>query len=141
MNEDQKQMIERFQCCGCVCGPDTKCSESDFENKYGFRCRAHVPGTTSVPGGRVYLGLPRGFNKVGEVREKNNIRLWLSGSKPEWDKFNIPVWAMVSDNALFVRTFCPRVNISYVDVVAGGKLSDTTPFDVVDVGEFVKDID
>lgn len=68
-----------------------------------------------------------------------DIRLWVSGTKPEWDRLNVPVWAMVDDGFLFVRTFAPRVNMSWVDVIEGGDLSMVP--NAINVGAFVGEID
>jgi len=89
MNQEQLDMISKFQCPGCSCGthPADECSSfkpieenmfDDVKHPY-FHCEAHVPGTTIIPGGRVYLGLPRGFDKVGlKVRFNYQKVHWMS---------------------------------------------------------------
>lgn len=130
----QLDMIEEFQCPGCVCGNNTSDCRAfkpydDMSAPFSFCCTAHVPGTTAFPGGKMCLGLPKGFNKTGNQRWEDYtpsfyVRLFDSPEKhPEWDVFNVPVWAKEENGYLFVRTFCPRTNRSFVDVIKGGTLA------------------
>ena len=139
-------MIERFQCPGCMVGSDTKCGSFKPSNGYGASCKGHVLGTAF--GGfnnKIALGLPKGFNKPGVgddpqmARSWMYIRLWTKGAAPEWDHLNIPVWAMIEGGYLFVRTYSPRLNAGYVDVIEQGdwKMLPTT----INVADFVNDID
>jgi hypothetical protein len=100
------------------------------------------------PIGSFALGLPKGFCRPGFetsgerlCRNVIDIRLWVSGTHPAWDKCNVPVWAMqdTEDGFLFVRTYQPRLNITYVDVVENGTM-DMVP-NAINVGEFVNEID
>lgn len=141
-----KEMVEQFQCSGCVAGCDTECGKFKLNTEYGATCTSHVVGTSMSGKGHIALGLPKGFNRTGldpthPIGTSNtmNIRLWTKGTKPDWDKFNVPVWAMEKDGYLFVRTLIPRRNWSYVDVVEGGTLA-LTPH-AINVNEFYDDID
>jgi len=147
MNDNQKRMIEDFQCPGCVCGSNTECDSCLFFDNFGFGCKGHVAGTVFSPGGKIFLGLPKGFNKVGPIHadHPSPIRLWENGKDPEWDKFNVPVWYMEESGYLFVRTFCPRINTTYIDIL---QIEDNKPlpsalkeFHSINVGEFLEDID
>ncbi len=140
--ENINKMIEQFQCPGCVCGSDIDCGRYNYDKEMQ-QCTGHVLGTSVGLNNSVALGLPRGFNKPGfdeEGRCKNtmNIRLWESGD-PGWDNLNVPVWAMEQDGFLFVRTYMPRINMTAVDVIKGGKI-DMCP-DAIDVSAFVDKID
>ena len=150
----QLAVISDIQCPGCVggCAPAESCDEFEFSNEYGFKCKAHVAGTMILPNvGSINLGLPTGFNRVGcafphgmrDEQRTDNIRLWESQNEMNLDKFNIPVWAMeTEDGYLFVRTYLPRTNRTYVDVIKGGKLSDLPEITMpIDVGEFISEID
>lgn len=146
MKTDQKKMVETFQCPGCVCGSDTECGKFKPDLSYGAMCKGHVLGTSMSGAGHIALGLPKGFNRSGldpshPIGTSNtmNIRLWTKGTKPEWDKFNVAVWALEHEGHLFVRTLLPRRNWSYVDVIEGGTLA-MTPH-AINVGEFFDDID
>jgi hypothetical protein len=99
-------------------------------------------GTVAYPGGKFVLGLPKGFNKVGEYAAFL-LRLWPKGTKPQWDKLNVPVWSLEQDGHLFVRTFTPRLCRPSVDVVEGGTRKESLPAKLkgIDVGEFYEEID
>ena len=146
MDEAEQKMIEQFQCPGCVCGGDTECEAFTFESLPNmFRCKAHVPGTTIVPGGRVSLGLPKGFDKVGMLIERErderstNIRFLINPLK-EYDHLNVPVWAMEKDGFLFIRTMCPRLNYTYVDIVKNGDMHKICP-QAINGAVFIDEID
>lgn len=139
-------MVERFQCPGCVCGSDAACGKFNWDPGWQ-RCTSHVLGTMIGLGNKVALGLPKGFNKPGfdiSIAEpvafsRMLIRLWNDGTIPHWDHLNVPVWAMESgDGYLFVRTFMPRVNMAYVDVIEGGTLAMVP--NAIDVSKFESEI-
>jgi hypothetical protein len=137
------EMVENFQCPGCVCGSDTKCGNFRTEplTPNDGACQNHVAGTYVMSKGKLCLGLPTGFNQVGILPKelKSNIRLFESFDPTLYNHLNVPVWAMEKDGFLFVRCFCPRKNYSFVDVINGGKLSDVP--NAIDVGKFVDQID
>lgn len=147
----KERMIEEFQCPGCVCGMGTTCEAFKLETRSdgAFFCREHVLGTLILPSvGSVALGLPKGFNRAGfypfagSITEKHNrmhIDLYEAGDKPGWDKFNVPVWALVENEFLFVRTFRPRINQTIVQVIENGSL-DMVP-NAINVGEFHGEIE
>jgi len=138
------QMVEEFQCPGCVLGSDTSCGSYNYDANE-LRCISHVCGTMIGFGNTVALGLPKGFNKTGwhkdgTPRNKMSIRLYPEGQKPAWDHLNVPVWAMEENGFLFVRTFAPRIDATWVDVIEGGNMG-MVPESTIDVGEFVDEID
>lgn len=153
----EKEMVEKFLCIGCTCGGPTTCQKYNIERlSYGgFHCSSHSAGTFFSSIGRIALGLPKGFNRYGgsvppsHLKEGNSesardkspmlIRLFSKENKISWDKFNVPVWAMVKDGYLFVRTDCPRINLVYVDVVKGGTL-EMVP-SAIDVSKFYDEMD
>lgn len=138
-------MIKKFICLGCVGGPGPEtCPEFKPESWHPGTCEGHVLGTFVLPIGCIALGLPKGFNRPGSdedgtSRNKLPIHVWPKGTCFEWTKFNVPVWAMVKDGFLFVRTYSPRINFASVDVVEGGDLSMVPG--AVDVGDFWDEID
>jgi len=143
LSKQEVKMVENFQCPGCMSGSNVKCGAFKPWKEYGASCVGHFPSTMMMPGGHVALGLPKGFNKLGDAkdvhRERAYIRLWVRGTKPEWDNLNIAVWAMVEKGYLYVRTYSPRINATYVDVIQDGKLEDAKG--AINVGEFVDKID
>lgn len=135
-------MVARFQCVGCVCECAAGCDSYKLGTGNGaLWCENHAPGTLQFPGDRFFLGLPKGFCKTGprEKRYIGGIRLWSKGKgQPFWDKFNMPVWAMLQDGYLFVRTYMPRLNIGVTDVIEG---ATELPEGAIDVAEFQGKID
>lgn len=140
-----EHLVEQFQCPGCVCGSDSRCGEYYFDPELQ-RCTSHVLGTSLGLGDSFALGLPKGFNKPrlndAETRRRNtiNVRLWEAGTQPDWDHLNIPVWFMTRENFLFVRTFAPRIDYSWIDVIENGQCS-ILPLSTVDAGLFIEEID
>lgn len=152
-----RRMVERFCCPGCVNGSDSKCGKFQIGDKLpppafgvqptrasvepGLSCLGHAPGTIAFPGGKLMPGLPKGFNKVGEWSHPL-LRLWPKGARPEWNHLNVPVWSMVQDGHLFVRTFSPRINRPAVDVVEGAtRRALPKALKGLDVGKFYSEID
>ena len=142
-----EEMVKEFQCPGCVCGNDpADCTAYKPATDSGFRCEGHVLGTIIMPmPGNIALGLPKGFNRPGweyiAKRPSNQmlIRLWTEGTHPDWDHFNVAVWALEKDGFLFVRTYMPRVNRTAVDIIEKGTraLCPTA----VNVNEFYEGMD
>src|SRR5215831_5868948 len=141
------RMIEQFQCPGCVNGRNTHCGVCEvFQEGEMFSCVAHVAGsfvTTTNGPVTFFLGLPRGFCRVGpgivqNPRKALRVRLWPKDARPDWDKFNVPVWALERDGYLFVRTFMPRQDYPLVDVIEAGTLALVPG--AINVGEFHEEI-
>lgn len=123
-----EEMIEEFQCSGCVAGPDPKSCDT-YELKEvtggGFHCAGHVPGTNlGGPGGmlRIYLGIPKGFSRVPLLPEGmlNNITLFSEDCEDEqcYDVLNIPVWKKELDNRCTCIKVCqPRTNMMRLHLI------------------------
>jgi len=141
-------MVSEIQCPGCTCGvaPASDCENFKQDTEYGFYCKAHSAGTLLGGAGWIALGLPKGFDRVGAHRAKGedsrstNIRLWIAPDHPQWNTFNMAAWAMVRDGYLYVRTYLPRTNRTFVDVVKNGTF-DMVPEGVVNVGDIYDAID
>lgn len=160
-NKIQLSMIKELQCPGCMCGtyPDEcdayKLEVEDRPHNF-FRCTSWHPGTFMGGIGKLALGLPKGFNRIGAVDltiMKHYFRLYESPEKrPEYDRFNIPVWAMkyTADNGesyLVVRCHCPRNSWHYIDVIKDGQMEMASfkdgPYEhkAINVGDFYDEID
>ena len=117
MNDNQKKVVKEYQCSGCVNGFDASCFESN-ENG-GIGCGKHLPGTMILGIGTIFLGLPKGFNRVGKHETLKPIifesfKTWDWG---KYDKFNIPVWKYLSpDGHTFVRGLIPRRNEPFIHI-------------------------
>tara|TARA_Y100000310_G_scaffold56232_1_gene51651 strand:+ start:51068 stop:51547 length:480 start_codon:yes stop_codon:yes gene_type:complete len=150
--ESQIAMIEKFQCPGCTCGCGVEeCDNFKFDTVQPdwFKCKGHSAGTMLMPGGKIALGLPKGFNKVGALTNSmmdddhtTNIRLHenIETAESIWDdQLNLPIWAMEEDGYLFVRTYQPRINMGWIDIVKGGTMALVPS--AIDVSKFIDEID
>lgn len=145
------QMVDSILCPGCINGTDPEtCSKFELlderigEKPHFFACKNWRPSTFMGGVGRIAIGLPRGFNRTGMVEfgEKpfTYIRLYEKPEDmPDYDKFNVPVWAMEHEGFLYVRCYSPRNNWLFVDVVKDGKLEHAPG--AINVGEFYDQID
>ncbi len=145
MDESTKmrKYVQKFQCPGCVVSAGVDCTEYNYDSKEQ-RCMSHGLGTMAGPGNLFALGMPKGFRIPGwredrKARKTMDIRLWRKGKRPGWDRLNIAVWAMEHEGYLFVRTFAPRVNQTWVDVIEGGEIH-FCPY-AFNVAEFIDEID
>jgi hypothetical protein len=56
-----EEMIEKFQCPGCVAGSSPKeCKNYRLGKSWGETCENHVIGTSILGVGHFALGLPKG---------------------------------------------------------------------------------
>lgn len=150
MNDKQKMMIEKFQCVGCTCGGDVSCDHFKFveEKPVGCWCEGHSAGTFLGGVGKIALGLPTGFDRVGTIKtgfeerdeRSTNIRLYEDPSIPSYDNLNVPVWAMEEEGYLFIRVMSPRINYNFVDIITDGKFDKICP-NAIDVAKFKDEID
>ena len=75
MQEIIKSAVETYQCSGCVSGSSIKCFNSCPDFKTNYACDSHVAGTIIMPHiGTVFLGLPKGFNRLGLYKETCDVR-------------------------------------------------------------------
>ena len=115
MEKKIQKAIKAYQCCGCVCGSDTKCFKPN--NTGGVGCGGHVAGTILSGIGTIFLGLPTGFNRLGKHDNlKPNIYEKFEDSDWTYDVFNIPTWKYLQDGHTFVRGAMPRINSSFIHV-------------------------
>ena len=89
-----EEMIKKFLCPGCVSGED--CLDIQLikfnDEQTGFNCLNYCAGTRILGLGKIFLSMPKGFNRVGN-NPAVEVRLFLEGNKPIWDNLNVPVWA------------------------------------------------
>ena len=119
---DLKQTITEYQCPGCSNSSFDQCYK---KNDIGIGCASHSPGTIVIPYGTVFLGMPKGFNRLRSI-EKMSIIIWQSYEQfqKDWSfgygKFNVPCWKYLDEfeNTL-VRGLSPRVNIPFLHIFVG----------------------
>lgn len=114
MDAIQKQAIENYQCPGCVIGSNIKCFK---QNNMGIGCGAHVAGTMMMPAGLIYLGMPKGFCRLGP-NDKTKIVIYKSFQDyGGYDMWNIPTWKHLDEHGhTLVRWMSPRINHTCIHV-------------------------
>jgi len=102
---------------GCVCGSDIKCYISKKYNKHDIACERHCPGTSLSGCGKILLGMPKGFNRLGLCGKTviNIFNIFPNGW--EYTELNVPVWKYLDDKGnTLVRGLCPRVNSPFIHI-------------------------
>lgn len=111
-----KLAIEQYQCSGCIFGGDVSCFE--INKSGGIGCGKHHAGTMMSRVGNFFLGMPKGFNRLGEYTKlKPNIYDTFESSNWKYDMCNVPVWKHLSKNGhTFVRGIMPRRNEPFIHI-------------------------
>ncbi len=127
MKESIKKVVEKYQCCGCVCGSNIDC----FEKSDTLSCEKHCAGTRIYPMvGKVFLGLPTGFNRLG-LQEKMPIWMYEDVKDFKYDKFNIPAWKhKTKEGHIFVRGLSPRINNAFLQIFLKGDFSSIKALEI-----------
>jgi len=113
MKENIKNAIEEYQCSGCVSGCDISCFGSHV---IGVGCGKHYAGTMLSYVGNIFLGLPKGFNRLGNFKDMKP-RIFENFEGSQYDKFNVPVWKYLTENGhTLVRGISPRINAPFIDI-------------------------
>jgi hypothetical protein len=111
------EAIQEYQCSGCVNGPYPECYQR-ASGSDGVQCGKHCPGTFVSARGKIFLGLPVGFDRLGPY---NDMRLLifqeLKNGWGEYDKFNVPVWKHLDEHGnTLVRGISPRLNMPFLHI-------------------------
>lgn len=113
------EAVKEYQCVGCSGGPYSTCFKED-EN--GIGCGNHSAGTFVSGAGRFFLGLPCGFNRLGEGR----VYIIIFDNEErhkDWDsynKYNVPIWMHLDKHSnTLVRGIHPRINIPFLHIFLG----------------------
>lgn len=115
MKTEFKKAIEEYQCVGCISGSDISCfSENEMG---GIGCGKHRAGTLLSSIGAIFLGMPKGFNRLGESTRLNPV-IYENFESSDWkyNKFNIPVWKYLLNGHTFVRGIMPRKNEPFIHI-------------------------
>jgi len=119
-----KEAVQEYQCPGCVDGIFPDCYEIEGDD---LGCSNHCAGTMISNIGRIFLGMPKGFNRLGFC-EKTVIYIFKSfNDLKSWNynKFNIPVWKYLDKHGnTLIRGLSPRVNLSFIHIFLGNELNN-----------------
>jgi hypothetical protein len=131
MDRKIQNVIEEYQCSGCVSGSDTTCFEPNSNG--GVGCGKHCAGTMAFPAvGKFFLGMPKGFNRLGDSSKLKPIIFENFESGWGYDKFNIPVWKYLKDGHTFVRGMQPRRNETFIHIFLEDCLNKIDCFEVTE---------
>jgi hypothetical protein len=140
MNKKIKSIIKEYQCAGCVNG----CGMESFEAteiKNDIACGKHCAGTMVSNAGRIFMGLPIGFNRLDDT---HNLKITIFKTQSDqieawkYDKFNVPIWKYKGENGhTFVKGLMPRLTRPFIHIIL-----DCPEFDEIDCIEITdKDIE
>jgi len=112
--------VKEYQCPGCVNGPYKECFIPSVDHQ---GCASHFPGTVLMGLSSVFLGLPKGFNRLG-FSDKTKVSIFESyeSAKSVWKYgwLNVVVWKHLDDNGnTIIRGLSPRINYSWIHVILG----------------------
>jgi len=122
MDKQVQVVIEKYQCVGCVCGSNISCYKP---RTLGVGCSKHCAGTSIAGIGRVFLGLPKGFNRLGN-QDTLIPFVFESHEQQEaefpYDSLNVPVWKHKDGDVVIVRGYQPRVNTGFIHIIMNGDI-------------------
>jgi len=122
-----KELVETYQCMGCSEGNDISCYR--VHEAWGIGCGNQRAGTFLKPFGKIFLGMPKGFNRLGQYNEQRIII--IEDAEGVYDKFNIPVWKYLDKNSnTLVRGLSPRTNYAFVHIFPGDQRNKISCFEV-----------
>ena len=120
MDKNISEAVERYQCSGCVAGYNTSCFKKNQDA--GVGCGKHLAGTMIISIGTIFIGLPKGFNRLGHLVKMKPIMFknFKEFSESDWgnyEKFNIPVWKHLDEHGnTLVRGLMPRRNEPFLHI-------------------------
>ncbi len=119
---EMNKFVKEYQCPGCVCGPEEGCFKE--MNCKSISCEKHVAGTMATDIGKFFLGMPKGFNRIGNQKELPiNIYKTQADQKAQfsYNNFNVPVWKHKNkEGHIFIRGYMPRINMGFIHIILDG---------------------
>lgn len=125
-----QEAVKIYRCPGCMYGPEpTNCDNYNFTVGNGD-CINHCPATYFSGRGKMLLGLPKGFNRLGPLTSVDK-KVWqaLTIFKDAerfrkgygwYDKFNVPNWKYLDEHKnTIVRGLQPRLNTPFIHIFLG----------------------
>lgn len=114
INEKVAKAIEEYQCSGCSVGSALSCFKS---HGGGVGCGNHKAGCGIIGIGRIFFGLPKGFNRLG-VFDNMVPRIFEKIDVERYNIYNVVVWKyLTKDGHTIIRGLAPRVNIPFIDII------------------------
>lgn len=116
MEDNIKEAIEHYQCSGCINGGDISCFQPYGA---GVGCGYHMAGTMISNIGKIFLGMPKGFNRLGVYPDmKPRLYSQWKDEDDHYNTWNIPVWKYLDPETGYtlVRGICPRTTWPFIDI-------------------------
>jgi hypothetical protein len=88
----------------------------------GIGCGKHKAGTMVNGIGSFFLGLPKGFNRLGHLETMkpiifNSFKDFSESGWKEYNNFNMPVWKHLDEHGnTLVRELMPRINEPFLHI-------------------------
>ena len=120
MDKKVSVAVERYQCSGCISGSNTSCFKENVGG--GIGCGKHLAGTMITGIGSVFLGLPKGFNRLGHLDNMKptifkSFKEFTETGWKEYNNFNRPVWKHLDKHGnTLVRGLMPRRNEPFLHI-------------------------
>jgi hypothetical protein len=121
MDKKVSVAVERYQCSGCISGSNTSCFKAN-EDAGGIGCGNHLSGTYISGIGKILLGLPKGFNRLGRHEDLKptifkSFKDFTETGWKEYNNFNRPVWKHLDKHGnTLVRGLMPRRNEPFLHI-------------------------
>jgi hypothetical protein len=120
MDEKLSFAIKEYQCSGCMSGYNLECFQQN--DVQGVGCGKHYAGTGITHIGKIFLGLPRGFNRLGEQKDLKPI-IFDTFDDKYYNMFNVPVWKHLDEHGnTLVRGMMPRRNEPFIHIYIGNHI-------------------
>ena len=120
MDKKVSSAVERYQCSGCISGSNISCFKENIAG--GAGCGGHLSGTIINGIGKIFLGLPKGFNRLGHLENMKPIifksfKEFRESDWKEYCNFQVPVWKHLDKHGnTLVRGLLPRRNEPFLHI-------------------------
>jgi len=122
-----KDAILEYQCFGCLHGSNIDCGEC-VKSNIGVGCQSHTPATLDSMMRNFYLGMPKGFNKIGPQNEYY-LNIFENDTQQRqhfpYNWLNVPVWKYKNNKGhIFVKGLSPRINMPFLHIILEGNIDN-----------------
>jgi len=113
MENNVKNAVKEYQCSGCSNGSYETCFKKN--EIQGVGCGSQFSGTMISGIGKIFLGMPKGFNRLGV--SESMIPVIFDKFNDKYNKWNIPVWKHLNEEGhVLVRGIMPRKNEPFIHI-------------------------
>jgi hypothetical protein len=115
MEDNIKFAVEEYQCPGCISGSNTSCYK---KSNNSVSCGGHMAGTVILSQGKIFLGMPKGFNRLGcSFGSEQQLKIEIHEKFNEEEVFNVVCWKYLNEHGhTLVRGLRPRKNEPFLHI-------------------------